>query len=125
LLVLGCAAQAQGQLEIANPGARVGPRSGNPPEQAELVGPSAGLFRNAPAGLGLSRRTLTQQDGSPASRNGVVGSWSLSPGMQAGVGLFSVTADSRKQADTRRMPSTDSVAPKRQRIAAVGLSLSF
>jgi hypothetical protein len=94
-------------------------------ERAELIGPSDSLFRDAPAGFGLSRRTLTQQDGSPASRNGIVGSWSLSPGMQAGVGLFSVTADGRKQADTRRMPSTDSVAPKRQRIAAVGLSLSF
>jgi hypothetical protein len=89
------------------------------------AGPSDGLFRNAPAGLGLSRRTLAQQDGSPASRNGIVGSWSLSPGMQAGVGLFSVTADGRKQADTRRMPSTGDVAPKRQRITAVGLSLSF
>jgi hypothetical protein len=83
------------------------------------------LFEDAPAGFGLSRRALTRQDGSPASRNGVVGSWSLSRGIQAGVGLFTITADGRRQADTRRMPSTEGVAPRRQRVAAVGLNISF
>ena len=94
-------------------------------DRAELVGPSGHLFKNAALGVGLSRHSLIQQDGSQANRNGVVGSWSLANGVQAGVGLFSVTADGRKHADTSRMPSSDSVAPKRQRIAALGLSLSF
>jgi hypothetical protein len=122
---IGCGAHAQEPARIGGSGSLVGPPAERTEERAELIGPGDGLFQNSPGGVGVTRRTLTQQDGSLANRSGVVGSWSLAPRVDAGVGLFSVTADARKQADTTRMPSTDSVAPKRRRIAAVGLKVSF
>jgi hypothetical protein len=129
LLALACASPALAQEAVPDDGHASVPtlalRYAGPPREAAERRPVDGLFQTAPSGVGLSRRALTLEVGSPANRNGIVGSWPLPGGLRAGVGFFSVTADGRKHADTMRPPPVDSVAPKRQRIAAVGLNLSF
>ena len=72
-----------------------------------------------PLAFSASRR----EDG--AIRQGMVGSWSLSPGVEAGIGLYSVTDDSRRAPETRRTWSPMDVGRRTERVAAVGLKLRF
>ncbi len=64
----------------------------------------------------------TAQKGS-VFRNGLIGSWAVSAGLSGGVGLYSVSDDSLRPAETRRDPME--VRRKGKRMAAVGVKLSF
>jgi|GEM_PF-6930281 len=122
---IDCAAHAQAVLQHGKARGPLGPPAIAPAERVELDVPGEALFQDVPAGIGLSRRALTRQDGTPASRNGVVASWSISPGMQAGVGLFSVTDERPRPAEMKRNWSARDVAPRHRNIAAVGVKVSF
>jgi hypothetical protein len=91
-----------------------------PPRSAE-----AGLFEGVGPGLGLSRQTLTQEDGSAAVRRGLIGSLPLSEGVSADVGLFTVTHDDQKEPEFRRNWSAKNIGPRNRTVAAVGLNVRF
>ena len=98
---------------------------GAPVALRDQPAPEAGLFDGSKRGLGLSSRSYRMQDGSSATRAGLVGSWPLMPGMNAGVGLFSVTHDDQKEPEFRRSWSVKNVNPRNRNIAAVGVNLHF
>ena len=103
----------------------IGPSFVPSPETPDRQAPSSALFAGAGKGLGVSRRAFTEEDGSQIVRKGLVGSWAISQGLSAGVGLFSVTGDARKQAEFKRTWNVKDVTPKNDHIAAVGVSLRF
>jgi hypothetical protein len=84
-----------------------------------------GLFEGAGPGLGLSRRTFTEEDGSAAVRRGFIGSLPVAEGVSAGLGLFTVTHDNQKEPEFRRSWSAKNVGPRDRRVAAVGLNIRF
>jgi len=75
--------------------------------------------------LSLSNRIIVEEDGSRRVRKGMVGSWPVKGGLSVGVGLFSVTADARKQRQFRASADPMDMRGRRQRVAAVGMSLRF
>ena len=91
----------------------------------ERVAPDAALFDGAERGLSLSSRTFRMDDGGSAIRKGLVGSWSIVRGLNAGVGLFSVTHENQKEPEFRRNWTAKNVYPRSRRVAAVGLSMGF
>lgn len=82
------------------------------------------LFRHG-SGVGVSARTFTQRDGSTAIQRGLIGSWGIAQGLEAGVGLFSVAGDGRKHNEFKRSWSVKDVTPKNENIAAVGMRFRF
>ncbi len=87
--------------------------------------PEGSLFSGVKPGLGVSHQTFREQDGSAAVASGLVRSWSVSPGMNAGLGLFTVTHEDQKEAEFRRNWSAKNVGPRNRRVAAVGLNVRF
>lgn len=77
------------------------------------------------ARISLSSRSFTEEDGSVLVRRGLIGSWALSSGLEAGIGLFAVSGDSRKHNEFKRSWSAKDVTPKNGNIAAVGMKLRF
>ncbi len=76
-------------------------------------------------GLGVSTRTYTEHDGSILTRRGLIGSVGITSGLEAGVGLYSVTDAARKHNEFKRNWSFRDVTPKNHNIAAVGMRLKF
>ncbi len=87
--------------------------------------PSAGLFEGAAPGIGISRQTYSQQDGSLAVRRGLIGTLPIAGGIRAGVGLFSVTHENQKEPEFRPSWTPRNVGPRNRRVAAVGLNVQF
>lgn len=95
-------------------------------ENAPLrVSPEAGLFEGSRKGVGISTRNYRIDDGSSAVRRGLVGSWEVSEGLSAGVGLFAVTHEDQKEPEFRRNWSAKNIGPRNRKVAAVGLNLRF
>lgn len=91
-------------------------------------GPPSALDRSAAPSLPRERLPLSfshSEDDRGLVRQGMVGTVPLAPGISAGVGLFSVTDDSRKAPETRRSWSPMEVGRRTERVAAVGLKLRF
>jgi hypothetical protein len=102
-----------------------------PAEMAAELPASADLFGGPPPGPDLGLRSQPEPDAVVPARPGLIGSWSLSGAIAAGVGLFSVTADAarqmtdQKQREFKRGWRVKEVGARDQNIAAVGVSLSF
>ena len=94
------------------------------PADLTQVSVSRDIFRSD-ARIGLSARTLKQDDGSLTLRRGLIGSWEISSGLEAGVGLFAVNGDGRKHNEFKRSWTAKDVTPKNGNIAAVGMKLNF
>ena len=77
------------------------------------------------ANFSLTNRIVVEEDGSREVRKGVVGSWPVKGDLSVDVGLFSVTADARKQRQFKASADPMDMSGRRQRVAAVGLSLRF
>ena len=95
-----------------------GPASGEGP-----VGPTA-----APAPVAPERPPIAFSHASPDAglvRQGLVGSLPLSPGLSAGIGLFSVLDEPKRPPETRRNWTPMEVGRRTGRVAAVGLKLRF
>ena len=97
-----------------------------PPRPADVAQQSLSrdMFRSD-ARFGVTARTLKEEDGSLTVRRGLIGSWSISSGLEAGVGLFSVNGDGRKHNEFKRSWTVKDVTPKNANIAAVGIKLRF
>ncbi len=78
-----------------------------------------GLSRRAPERLAFAQ----SPEQGPVFRHGLIGSWAVSAGLSGGIGLYSVSEDSLRPAETRRDPME--VRRKGKRMAAVGVKLSF
>ena len=87
--------------------------------------PEANLFQDARPGVGVTRQSYREQDGTAALISGLVRSWPLSAGTSAGLGLFSVMHDDQKEPEFRRSWSAKNLGPRDRRIAAVGLNVRF
>ncbi len=69
--------------------------------------------------------SIIREDGSPGDRRAVVGSVPLVGPLAAEVGLFSVTGANMKERELKRTDPLADVQPRRSRVAAVGLRMSF
>ena len=67
---------------------------------------------------------LLRREGAPGSENNILRSLPVGP-VEAGVGLFSVTGATVKERELKRTDPIADVAPRRSRVAAVGLRMSF
>ncbi len=119
------AAQSNGRGSQAKVRFRVGPEisASGPAAASGLAGTN--LFQGARSGLGLSQQTFRQEDGTATVRNGLIGSVSVSPGVSAGLGLFSVTHEDQEEPEFKRGWNAKQVGPRNRKVAAVGLNLRF
>jgi hypothetical protein len=69
--------------------------------------------------------SIIREDGTPGDRRAVVGSMPLIGPLAAEVGLFSVTGATPKEREVKRSDLVTDVQPRRSRVAAVGLRMSF
>jgi hypothetical protein len=124
LAALLAAPAAQAQRLLAQP--VLGYASEEPPMPADVaqVSVSRDIHRSDPR-IKISTRTLQEGDGSLTIRRGLIGSWAISSGLEAGVGLFAVDGDGRKHNEFKRNWTVKDVTPKSGNIAAVGMKLSF
>ncbi|HEY0085402.1 MAG TPA: hypothetical protein VGB65_05780 [Allosphingosinicella sp.] len=94
-----------------------------------------GIGRNTPAsrpplaGRGprvrFSADSVIREDGSPGDRRSVVGALPLMGAVAAEVGLFSVSGATPKEREFKRNDPVADVQPRRSRVAAIGLRMSF
>jgi hypothetical protein len=90
------------------------------------VAPAAPAPVAAPAPrIRFTNDSIIREDGSPGDRRSVVGSMPLVGPLAAEVGLFSVTGATPKEREPKRGDLITDVQPRRSRVAAVGLRLSF
>lgn len=69
--------------------------------------------------------SIIREDGTPGDRRSVVGSMPLLGPLAAEVGLFSVTGASPKEREAKGGDRLIDLQPRRSRVAAVGLRMSF
>jgi hypothetical protein len=86
---------------------------------------SGALFPQGADGVRASARRFVEEDGSKATRNGVIASLPVAGNMHVGVGLFSVTRYSAKERDHKRTQPMKDVGERTGSLAAVGFSLRF
>ena len=124
LAALLAAPAAQAQRLLAQP--VLDYASEEPPMPADVaqVSVSRAIYSSDPR-IKVSTRTLQEEDGSVTVRRGLIGSWGIASGLEAGVGLFTVNGDGRKQNEFRRSWTAKDVTPKDGSIAAVGMKLRF
>lgn len=77
------------------------------------------------AGVSISSSPIIQQDGSAGLRKALVGSLAVSRGVTLGVGLIEIIEQSHKPKALRRIRPMHDTDSDTDRIAAVGLSISF
>jgi hypothetical protein len=83
------------------------------------------LFPQGAEGVGLSARRSFEEDGSKATRSGVIASLPVAENMNVGVGIFSVTRYSAKERHFARTQPMKDVGERTGSLAAVGFSLRF
>ena len=122
-LCLACPAEAQNRAMGALPS-----DSGHNPALTG-IGRQLPRARQPLAGAGpqirFSADSVIRENGTPGDRRSVVGSLPLIGSVSAEVGLFSVTGASHKEREAKRTDRITDVQPRRSRIAAVGLRMSF
>ena len=124
LAALLAAPAAQSQRLLAQPVLNYASEEPPMPADVAQVSVSRDIQRSDPR-IKVSSRTLQEEDGSVTVRRGLVGSWGISGGLEAGVGLFAVDGDGRKHNEFKRSWTVKDVTPKSGNIAAVGMKLSF
>lgn len=87
-------------------------------------GRASPLAAPAPRGR-FSDDSIIREGGTPGDRRAVVGSMPLAGPLAAEVGLFSVSGASSKERELKRGDPVIDVQPRRSRVAAVGLRMSF
>ena len=92
---------------------------------APRTSPEGNLFEGARAGVQITRQVYREQDGSALVASGLARNWTIAEGVNAGVGLFSVTHEDQKEPEFRRSWDAKSVAPRNRRVAAVGVNVRF
>jgi hypothetical protein len=92
--------------------------------RASHLGPDGRVFPDTRPGLGVTSTPVTREDGSRATRNGIIGSMPVAPNMELGVGVFAVTRYKGEPDFKRTQPMRD-VGERQNRLAAVGLKVKF
>jgi hypothetical protein len=92
--------------------------------QRLTLGRASPLAAPAPR-VRFTNQSILRETGTPGDRRAVVGSMPLVGPLAAEVGLFSVTGASPKEREVKRADSMLDVQPRRSRVAAVGLRMSF
>lgn len=82
------------------------------------------VFPDRGAGVGLTSSPFVRSDGSPAIRNGIIGSVPVASNVELGVGLFSVTRY-KGEPNFKRVDPMRDAGERRNRLAAVGLKVRF
>ena len=100
-------------------------RLGPPVEGPAYLAPGAGLFDGQRAGIGVTNRSFTEQDGGIAVRNGIIGSIDVSENATVGIGIFRVNRYKRREAEFHKVDPMGDVEGQRKKVAAVGFSLRF
>ena len=125
-LLLAPQAIAQGTAEDG------GARSAGTLGYAEVLGrrsdhpaTSGLLFSQGRDGVGVSSRRFVDEDGSRASRSGLIASMPVAENMQVGVGIFSVARYSAKERELKRTQPMKDVGERTGSLAAVGFSVRF
>lgn len=124
LVALLAAPAAHAQLLLAEPVLGYAPEEPPMPADVAQVSVSRDISRSD-ARISVSARTLREEDGSMVVRRGLIGSWAISSGLEAGVGLFAINGDGRKHNEFKRSWTVKDVTPKNGNIAAVGMKLRF
>ena len=75
--------------------------------------------------LGPSAIPILQNDAPGGTSRGLIGSWPITAGLSAGLGLLEVNRDARRERALRRLQPMKDVGRQTDRIAAIGLNLSF
>ena len=120
-----CAETASGQKQHASLPGLERPQTIVADPATPPASPEAGMFGGAAPGLGLSSQAYPQQDGTSVIATGLIGSLPVTPGISAGLGLFSVAHEDQKEPEFRRSWSAKSLGPRSRRVAAVGLNVRF
>lgn len=124
-LLAACFAAPAGHAQILLAEPVLGYDQGAPLMPAEVAQLPVSRDMVRPERLDMSARILRGENGSAIARRGLIGSWAISSGLEAGVGLFAVNNDGRKQNELKRNWTVKDVAPKNGNIAAVGMKLKF
>ena len=75
--------------------------------------------------VNFANDTIVRFDGTAADRRAIVGSVPLMGPVAAELGLFSITGASPKERELKRNDPLADVQPRRSKVAAVGLRMSF
>lgn len=86
---------------------------------------SGALFPQGAEGVRATTRRFHEEDGSKATRKGVIASLPVAENMNVGIGIFSVTRYSAKERDHKRTQPMKDVGERTGSLAAVGFSLRF
>jgi len=118
------APSAHAQLQMAEPVLGSAPEDSLLPAEAAQVSASREIVPSD-ARIRVSARGYREENGRVIVRRGLIGSWAISSGLEAGVGLFAVSGDGRKHNEFKRDWAAKDVSPKNGNIAAVGMKLKF
>jgi hypothetical protein len=92
----------------------------------DFVGQDGALFPEGRSrGVGVSAQPLIRDDGSRATRTGVVGSLPVAPNTSLDLGLFRVNRISQRERDLNRLQPMRDVNERGSTMAAVGLKVRF
>ena len=86
---------------------------------------TSALFPEGADGVGITSRREFEEDGSRATRNGLIATMPVAENMHVGVGIFSVTRYSAKERDFKRSEPMKDVGQRTGSLAAVGFSVRF
>jgi hypothetical protein len=119
LVPLICAKPVCGQNIAPAAGPTLAPPAAEPDRGTDLA------LRQAPQGLSVSARPFTEADGSRGRTRGLIGNLPIARNLNIGLGLLEVTRTSPREKALRRVQPMKDVGGTHDRIAAVGLKLSF
>jgi hypothetical protein len=121
-LVLIAPAAAQGPADVRSSYRVIeGPSYLPPPESRTPHLPLQG----SSVGFSISAAPMVEEDGSTVYKKALIGSMPLSGNARVGVGLIEVTRMSNREQAVRRIRPMSDTGGESDRIAAVGLSISF
>lgn len=123
-LALASPALAQSIGPSAGPVSRLGP-SIVPTGPASAVRLGPGTSVGGPAAVGIVSTAFTNEEGDRDVRKGVIGSWEVDRDVRLGLGLLSVSRYSPREPDFRKTSTVRDMGGRKQRIAALGLSIDF
>ncbi|HET9354139.1 MAG TPA: hypothetical protein VFO32_09095 [Sphingomicrobium sp.] len=104
-------------------GPSYGPTSPNPNAS---IAPGGAIFpEGLSSGVSYSTTPIVREDGSDATRSGIVGSVAVDDNVSLGLGLFSVNGARTKDRHFTRSRPMEDVFARDKTVAAVGLSVRF
>jgi hypothetical protein len=106
---------------------RLGPSYGSTVADPNgVIAPGGSIFpQGSSSGVSYTMERVTQGDGTPATRRGIVGSVPVDENVSLGIGLFSVHGARTKERYFSRAQPMEDVFSRGKTVAAVGLNVRF